>query len=208
MQHGNCPTCRNTFLYVRPPSESDDESSDGGEYIPNQDDFEDENEDPLDTDGFTDASADGFPIEEMELDVDEIWEDEENLLAIQDELDAIWEEEENRTAVEVENEGRLHAHQEQEEELQTGLVSEEVEADISLYAEDTFSYEADCSSELDLTDSESDPMSPCSEGYGGWGELDETGVDVGAWRLLGSSKRRIAQLMIVAGLLFSVSKGS
>ncbi|KAF8192557.1 hypothetical protein BJ912DRAFT_1057906 [Pholiota molesta] len=44
-QHGSCPTCRHTFLNIRPLSAvSDDESSDGGEYVPNPEDFEDEDE--------------------------------------------------------------------------------------------------------------------------------------------------------------------
>ncbi|KAJ7068250.1 hypothetical protein C8F01DRAFT_1364632 [Mycena amicta] len=38
--HGNCPTCRDVFLDIRPPA-SDDES-DGGEYIPNDEDEEEE----------------------------------------------------------------------------------------------------------------------------------------------------------------------
>lgn len=75
-QHGSCPTCRHTFLNIRPPSESDDESSDGGEYIPNPDDFEDEDEDAfLDVDGFTDADAEEFPVEGMDLDFGELWEE-------------------------------------------------------------------------------------------------------------------------------------
>ncbi|KAF9534881.1 hypothetical protein CPB83DRAFT_843090 [Crepidotus variabilis] len=80
-QHGSCPTCRHIFLDIRPRSESDDESSDGGEYIPNADDFEDEDEDAfLETDGFTDASAEEFPVEAMDLDFDELW-DGENVVA-------------------------------------------------------------------------------------------------------------------------------
>ncbi len=48
---------------------SDDESSDGGEYIPSLEEFEDDDEDAyLDVDGFTDADADDFPSESMELD--------------------------------------------------------------------------------------------------------------------------------------------
>jgi len=80
-QHGSCPTCRHIFLDIRPPSESDDESSDGGEYIPGIDDDH--------TDGFSDADADfdgdadldivGDPAEfgldemGMEFDTDDIW---------------------------------------------------------------------------------------------------------------------------------------
>ncbi|KAH9483047.1 hypothetical protein JR316_0005147 [Psilocybe cubensis] len=79
-QHGSCPTCRHTFLDIGQPIESDDESSDGGEYIPNPDDFEDDDEDAyIDVDGFTDTDAetDGdFPVQQMDLDFDEMWEDE------------------------------------------------------------------------------------------------------------------------------------
>lgn len=52
--HGTCPTCRHPFLDIQPPSDSDDESSDGGEYLPDQ----------LDIDAFTDA--DDFDPEEYE----------------------------------------------------------------------------------------------------------------------------------------------
>lgn len=68
------------FLHIPPLShESDDESSDGGEYIPTADDFEDEDEDAfldIDVDAFTDADADDFLVEAMELDFDEAWEDD------------------------------------------------------------------------------------------------------------------------------------
>ncbi|KJA30032.1 hypothetical protein HYPSUDRAFT_32081 [Hypholoma sublateritium FD-334 SS-4] len=71
-QHGSCPTCRHTFLHIQPFSAgSDDESSDGGEYLPGADDFEDEDEDAyLDVDGFTDADADDFPVERMDVEFD------------------------------------------------------------------------------------------------------------------------------------------
>ncbi|RDB22570.1 hypothetical protein Hypma_010247 [Hypsizygus marmoreus] len=76
--HGNCPTCRHTFLDIIPPSESDDESSDGGEYIPNErdEDFEDEDEDGfMDTDDFSDAF--GYATEEdLEMDNADEWGDE------------------------------------------------------------------------------------------------------------------------------------
>ncbi|KDR83788.1 hypothetical protein GALMADRAFT_236163 [Galerina marginata CBS 339.88] len=75
-QHGSCPTCRHTFLDIRPPSESDDESSDGGEYIPNLEDFEDE-DDTLDVDvdeqTDTDAEGEDFPVQGVDLDFDEMW---------------------------------------------------------------------------------------------------------------------------------------
>ncbi|KAJ7276349.1 hypothetical protein B0H12DRAFT_1214930 [Mycena haematopus] len=67
--HGSCPTCRYEFLDIHPPG-SDDESSDGGEYIPNPNEDDDDEEDAfIDTsDGFTDP---GF---EMELDSEDVWE--------------------------------------------------------------------------------------------------------------------------------------
>jgi hypothetical protein len=84
-KHGSCPTCRHIFLNIRTPSESDDESSDGGEYIPNADDFEDEDEDAfLDVDGFSEADVDEFPVEPMDLDF-AIWGDEDsNILDLGD----------------------------------------------------------------------------------------------------------------------------
>ncbi|KAF9263454.1 hypothetical protein L218DRAFT_959004 [Marasmius fiardii PR-910] len=51
--HGNCPTCRHTFLNIRPPSDSDDESSDGGEYIPPGSDDDDETESLYDNYSFS-----------------------------------------------------------------------------------------------------------------------------------------------------------
>jgi hypothetical protein len=59
--HGTCPTCRHPFLDIRPPSESEDESSDGGEYVPDYD---------FDTDGFTDAED--YDDEEIEREMMEL----------------------------------------------------------------------------------------------------------------------------------------
>lgn len=76
--HGSCPTCRHVFLDIRPPSESDDESSDGGEYIPNDhdDDFDDIDEDAfIATDEFSDAAD--FEVEEMEVDQGSEWDNED-----------------------------------------------------------------------------------------------------------------------------------
>ncbi|KAK2466176.1 hypothetical protein APHAL10511_001818 [Amanita phalloides] len=68
-QHGSCPACRHTFLSIRPPSESDDESSDGGEYMPPSDDFEDEDDGFLDMDGFTDAEefTEGYAEDDVQV---------------------------------------------------------------------------------------------------------------------------------------------
>ena len=57
-------------MHIQPLSAgSDDESSDGGEYIPGMEELEDDDEDAyLDVDGFTDADADDFPSESMEFD--------------------------------------------------------------------------------------------------------------------------------------------
>jgi len=74
--HGSCPTCRNSFLDIRPPSDSDDESSDGGEWIPDEHE-EDEDEDAfLDTDDFSETGE--FDAEQMELDLEDIWDMEDN----------------------------------------------------------------------------------------------------------------------------------
>jgi hypothetical protein len=73
-QRGSCPTCRHAFLDIQPPSESDDESSDGGEYIPNDEDDEDDGF--FDTDGFTDDSVGEFEVGEMDVDAfDEMWDE-------------------------------------------------------------------------------------------------------------------------------------
>ncbi|KAL0070808.1 hypothetical protein AAF712_002029 [Marasmius tenuissimus] len=75
--HGNCPTCRHIFLDIRPPSDSDDESSDGGEYVPNPDEDDDEsiyNYD-IDTDPLTDADDQGsVDTDGMDLDGYNTWE--------------------------------------------------------------------------------------------------------------------------------------
>jgi hypothetical protein len=78
LQHGSCPTCRHVFLDIRPPSESDDESSDGGEYVPHEhdDDFDDFDDDAfIATDEFSDAAE--FEVEEMELDRSNEWDNED-----------------------------------------------------------------------------------------------------------------------------------
>ncbi|THV08608.1 hypothetical protein K435DRAFT_833028 [Dendrothele bispora CBS 962.96] len=62
--HGSCPFCRQPFLDIRPPSDSDGESSDGGEYVPMDDDEEEEDSFTLDTDGFTEGSD--FDVEVVE----------------------------------------------------------------------------------------------------------------------------------------------
>ncbi|KAJ3986922.1 hypothetical protein F5890DRAFT_1501268 [Lentinula detonsa] len=70
--HGSCPSCRHVFLDIRPPSDSDSESSDGGEYFPN----EEEEEDPYmsDTDDFTEMDEFDFEMEEVDLDMYQNWE--------------------------------------------------------------------------------------------------------------------------------------
>ncbi|OJA17022.1 hypothetical protein AZE42_00609 [Rhizopogon vesiculosus] len=64
--HGSCPTCRHPFLDLKPYTESDAESSDG-EYIPEDD--EEEEDDFFGVDEFEDE----FEVEEMEVDLDDIW---------------------------------------------------------------------------------------------------------------------------------------
>jgi len=63
--HGTCPTCRHKFLDIKPPSDSDYESSDG-DYIP--DDEEDEEDGFFDTDGFTDMED--FEMEDADEEMD------------------------------------------------------------------------------------------------------------------------------------------
>ncbi|KAF7301649.1 RING-type domain-containing protein [Mycena indigotica] len=73
--HGSCPTCRHVFLDIRPPS-SDDES-DGGEYVPDPDELEEEDSFAFTSDGYTDMESNG---DEMELEDDD-WEDRSSLSA-------------------------------------------------------------------------------------------------------------------------------
>ena len=83
-QHGSCPSCRNVFSSIKPPSDSDNESSDG-DYVPG-DDEEDEEEDYgfFDSDDFmeTDSVFDDMDVEEnlhyvgMEDDNVSVWEEQ------------------------------------------------------------------------------------------------------------------------------------
>ncbi|KAJ3869674.1 hypothetical protein EV359DRAFT_76472 [Lentinula novae-zelandiae] len=72
--HGSCPSCRRVFLDIRPPSDSDGESSDGGEYLPNEEDEEDEDLYLLDTDDMVEADEFDFEMEEVDLDIYQNWE--------------------------------------------------------------------------------------------------------------------------------------
>jgi hypothetical protein len=65
-QHGSCPTCRHPFLDIKPYTESDAESSDG-DYIPEDD--EEEEDDFFGVDEF----EHDIEVEEMEVDLDDIW---------------------------------------------------------------------------------------------------------------------------------------
>ncbi|KAJ8593297.1 hypothetical protein M405DRAFT_859064 [Rhizopogon salebrosus TDB-379] len=64
--HGSCPTCRHPFLDIKPYTESDAESSDG-DYIPEDD--EEEEDDFFGVDEF----EHDIEVEEMEVDLDDIW---------------------------------------------------------------------------------------------------------------------------------------
>ncbi|KAF8591573.1 hypothetical protein K439DRAFT_1626947 [Ramaria rubella] len=62
--HGSCPTCRDLFLVI--PDVSDDESSDGGEYIPGSDSIAD---DMMDGEAWTDEEGEMWTDgEDMSLD--------------------------------------------------------------------------------------------------------------------------------------------
>ncbi|KAF8915936.1 hypothetical protein CPB85DRAFT_387948 [Mucidula mucida] len=88
--HGSCPTCRNVFLSIRPPSESDDESSDGGEYIP-EDDDEDffMGTDEMEIDDFEDVDDSFGGVGDLEpIDLDDYrdweWQDQEDMGGLTD----------------------------------------------------------------------------------------------------------------------------
>jgi hypothetical protein len=57
-QHGTCPACRHLFLDITPPTESDDESSDGGEWLPSS------NEDESDIDIWSEISSEASELNE------------------------------------------------------------------------------------------------------------------------------------------------
>ncbi|THH10218.1 hypothetical protein EW145_g1450, partial [Phellinidium pouzarii] len=59
-QHGSCPTCRRTFFRFTPIEEIEYDLSDGGEYVPGEDDDDD--------DAFTDNSD--FPSSDIDSDVE------------------------------------------------------------------------------------------------------------------------------------------
>ncbi|KAI0637999.1 hypothetical protein C8Q77DRAFT_1088849 [Trametes polyzona] len=71
-RHGSCPSCRNVFSSIRPPSDSDNESSDG-DYVPGDDEEDDEDDGFFDSDGFmeTESVFDDMDMEEdVEVDAD------------------------------------------------------------------------------------------------------------------------------------------
>ncbi|GJE84983.1 C3HC4-type zinc finger protein [Phanerochaete sordida] len=61
-RHGTCPACRHTFLDVQPVSESDGESSDG-DYVPDYDDWDDDEDVDFSTDEGSDFAVDPFEAE-------------------------------------------------------------------------------------------------------------------------------------------------
>ncbi|KAG6861002.1 hypothetical protein C0995_005022 [Termitomyces sp. Mi166 len=72
--HGSCPTCRHVFINIRPPSDSDNESSDGGEYVPDED-FDDEDDGFMDADDFSDVID--YTTDDMGYDGHE-WDENDN----------------------------------------------------------------------------------------------------------------------------------
>jgi len=163
---------------VRPPSESDDESSDGGEYIPDDFEVEDEDEDGMvDVDGFTEADADEFYVEPMDLDFDELWESGD------------------------------HQSVAQNQNVGLNLVYNDAEMDDEPEYEETEADDVDGNSEWGLTDGESESMTSMSEGDLTMEEDEEASVAGGMWRPRGSV-RQLVQLMVVALLLFSAGAGS
>lgn len=98
-QHGSCPSCRHVFSSVRPPSDSDNESSDG-DYVPGDDEEDDEDDGFFDSDGFMDTESEfddmdiqenlfGAPqsLSEFDGDVDldaVLWEEEAANVSMED----------------------------------------------------------------------------------------------------------------------------
>lgn len=73
-KHGSCPTCRQTFFKFSPIDEAEYESSDGGEYVPD----EEEDEDAFTDDGEFDLVA----TSDIDYDMDDMdSEDEESVSA-------------------------------------------------------------------------------------------------------------------------------
>ncbi|TBU48996.1 hypothetical protein BD309DRAFT_948271 [Dichomitus squalens] len=94
-RHGSCPSCRRIFSSLKPPSDSDNESSDG-DYVPGDDEEDDEDDGFFDSDGFmeTDSVFDDMDIEdsisvgaeaEMDADEDDLWEEEAANVRMEDE---------------------------------------------------------------------------------------------------------------------------
>ncbi|EIN10913.1 hypothetical protein PUNSTDRAFT_142805 [Punctularia strigosozonata HHB-11173 SS5] len=71
--HGTCPSCRHPFLEIHVP---DDESSDGGEYIPGEPDAEDDDMELDVTEAEDETDEDGFDVDL--IDEPEIYSDVEN----------------------------------------------------------------------------------------------------------------------------------
>ena len=165
-------------MHIQPLSAgSDDESSDGGEYIPGMEEFEDDDEDAyLDVDGFTDADADDFPSESMEFDPGQ------TRLAADDDFDGdrltlIW------------GEGSVMG-----------------DTEMTDAGEDDFE-EADQGYEWGLTDGESESMASSEPGDMTMADEDATAdVHNGAFAQRRSALWMV-QLTAVALLLFSVGSG-
>ncbi|TFK83889.1 hypothetical protein K466DRAFT_602477 [Polyporus arcularius HHB13444] len=80
-RHGTCPSCRNVFSSIKPPSDSDVESSDG-DYVPGDDEDEEDDDVFFDTDSEafmeTDSAFDDIDVEE-DLDPDADMEEDADL---------------------------------------------------------------------------------------------------------------------------------
>jgi hypothetical protein len=114
LQHGSCPTCRHPFLEL--PTESDDESSDGGEYVPDE-------EDEQDYFDFTDYSeADALAPSESELmEINEIAQARDDA---EDEADALLRENTtSQIAAEEEGSGEESSPAPEEEQENSGSAS-------------------------------------------------------------------------------------
>ncbi|TFY72996.1 hypothetical protein EVG20_g41 [Dentipellis fragilis] len=67
-RHGTCPTCRYPFLPEIQPVDSDDEESDGGEYVPTEYDADTDFDTDFE-DGFMDS--DGLDVETMDVETED-----------------------------------------------------------------------------------------------------------------------------------------
>jgi len=163
--HGSCPACRDTFFHFSQLSESDYESSDGGEYIPDEDEEPDDVE--LTDDGDLALSSDR-DYWERDTDYADMEDGEDEGLRSVDEFIA------NYTPMPNRNQRVDEPTEEiaQEQELLSSDIDVDIDEDEERY-EESDSYESE-STNVGLSDGSDSLSSDISQAYNE--QDDEDGV--------------------------------